>query len=316
MRRLAIVLVSLQFCVLSLLAADAPKQCSLCVGAVADVAAPPPSTIPLLLQLREADLATTNVDAFTPEQRSKLTVTIRYELATTDAMNDVESHTQKIIDWARQHGPFEAIGVAPETSDIAVAGYAIKRLAVTAQGLNVATRIVLPPGLDTSSPSLLSAGLDKLFDTGAFTYIDALLVSAADVAKTSAWIAQKDPSKKLWAIVEPQSPNTFFDLARALADGATRAYVAHATAEDETALANFNQAFIGDWAFDSTATTQVLDTKGNSIIMPVLTFVRGEDLRTIIVPKGDANAAFIASLPSDRFTRPRRVDVAGDRDIT
>ncbi|HJT18701.1 MAG TPA: hypothetical protein VJ853_14995, partial [Thermoanaerobaculia bacterium] len=305
MKRIAIVLISLQICVLSLFAADAPKQCSLCVGAVADISAPPATPIPLLLQLREADLATSGVDAFTPEQRSKLTVTIRYELATTDAMSDVESHTQKIIDWARLHGPFEAIGVVPQTSDIAVAGYAIKRLAVTAQGLNVATRIVLPPGLD----------LDKLFDTGAFTYIDALLVNAPDVAKTSAWIAQKDPSKKLWAIVDPQSPNTFFDLARALADGATRAYITQATAEDETALANFNQAFIGDWAFDSTATTQVLDAKGNSIIMPVLTFVRGEDLRTIIVPKGDASAAFIASLPSDRFTRPRRVDVAGDRDV-
>ncbi|HEY6844357.1 MAG TPA: hypothetical protein VI391_09330 [Thermoanaerobaculia bacterium] len=273
---------------------------------MADVAAPPSTPIPLLLQIGEADLATSGIDAFTPEQRSKLTVTIRYDVATTDAMTDVESHTQKIVEWARLHGPFEAIGVSPQTPDIAVAGYAIKRLAVMAQGLNIASRIVLPSGLD----------LDKLYDTGAMPYVDALLVNAPDVAKTTAWIAQKDPSKKLWAIVDPQSPNAFFDLARALADGATRAYITHATAEDESALANFNQAFVGDWAFDSTASTQVLDAKGNPIQMTVLTFVRGEDLRTILVPKGDANAAFIASLPSDRFTRPRRVDVAGDRDIT
>src|SRR5205085_4409609 len=111
-------------------------------------------------------------------------------------------------------------------------------------------------------------------------------------------------------------PNAFFDLARALADGATRAYTTRPAAEEAAALANFNSAFAGDWAFDSTASTQVLDAKGNRMDMPVLTFVRGEDLRTIIVPRGDANAATIASLPSDRFTRPRRVDSAGDREVT
>src|SRR5207244_2132238 len=133
----------------------------------------------------------------------------------------------------------------------------------------------------------------------------------------------------LYAIVQPQSPNSFFDLARALGDGASRAYlddsrVAQAllpvpaaqttvsvSQEDVPALANFNRAFIGDWAFDSTATTQVLDAKGNRIDMPVLTFVRGEDLRTIIVPRGDANAATIASLPRDRFTRRPRGDMPG-----
>jgi len=306
MRRLAIVLLSLQFCVLPLVAADAPRQCSLCTGAIADSSAPPPSPIPLVLQLRESDLETSGVDAFSPEQRKKLTVTIRYNLDTSDPMTEVEAHTKNVIDWAKLHGPFEAIGVAPQTSDAAVAAYAVKRLAVTAQGLEVATRIVLPPDVD----------LDKLYGAGALTYIDAILVNRADVAKTAAWLADKDPSKKIWAIVEPQSPNSFFDLARALGDGATRAYLDHATTDDDAAIANFNQAFIGDWAFDSTASTQVLDSKGNPIPMPVLTFVRGEDLRTILVPKGDATAAFIASMPGDRYTRPRRVDVAGDREIT
>ena len=50
--------------------------------------------------------------------------------------------------------------------------------------------------------------------------------------------------------------------------------------------------------------------------MPVLTFVRGEDLRTIVVPRGDAAAPAIVSLPTDRFTRPRRIDAIGDRDVT
>jgi len=309
MRKTAIIFLSLQILVLSVFAADKPKECTLCVGQVADVTAPPSTVIPLVLQIREADLATTPVDTLSPEQRAKLTLTISYAVdRDKDALLEVEAHTKSIVEWARLHGPFEAIGVAPEGVDTTIAGYAVKRLAVSAQGQNVASRIVLPP--------MSVDDLNKLYETGALTYVDALLVEAADVAKTAAWIVEKEPAKKLFAIVTPQSPNAFYDLARALADGATRAYAAHAVAEDVPALANFNQAFIGDWAFDSTASTQVLDAKGSRVDMPVLTFVRGEDLRTIIVPRGDSAAATIASLPSDRYIRPRRVDAAGDRQVT
>jgi hypothetical protein len=308
MRRLLIAAIVLQFCVLSLFAADAPKQCTLCVGATADVAAPPAAAIPLVLQVRESDLATIPIDTLSPEQRAKLTLTVSYTLETKDAMTEVESHTKNIVDWAKAHGPFEALGVAADIADPVVAAYAVKRLAVSAQGLNEASQIVLPP--------MSVDALTKLYDAGAMTYIDAILANAADVQKTAAWVAEKDPAKKIYALVDPQSPNTFYDLARTLADGAARAYLARPAGDDAPALANFNTAFIGDWAFDSTASTQVLDAKGNKAEMPVLTFVRGEDLRTILVPKGDATSAFITSLPSDRFIRPRRVDAAGDREIT
>jgi hypothetical protein len=309
MRKIAVILASLQISVLSLSAAETSKECTLCVGASADFAAPPAIVIPLVLQLREGDLATTPIDTLSPEQRRKLTLTVGYAVdRDKDPLLDVESHTKAIVEWARLHGPFEGLGVAPEVMDTSVAGYAVKRLAVSAQGLNVATRIVLP--------AMSVDDLNKLYETGALAYVDALIVDAPDVAKTAAWILEKEPSKKLLAVVSAQSPNTFYDLARALADGAARAYLVHATAEDVPALANFNQAFIGDWAFDSTSSTQVLDAKGNRVEMPVLTFVRGEDLRTVIVPRGDANAATIASLPSDRYIRPRRVDSAGDREVT
>jgi hypothetical protein len=309
MRKIAIFIVSLQVSVLSLFAADSPKECSLCVGATADLTAPPSAVIPLLLQINENDLATTQIDTLSPAQRAKVTVIVGYAVdRDKDPLLDVETHTKTIIEWARLHGPFEGIGVIPSGVDTAVAGYAIKRLAVTAQGLNVATKIVLPPNSIDD--------LNKLSETGALNYIDALIVNAPDVTKTNAWILEKEPSKKLYATVEPQSPNAFFDLARALADGATRAYTTRPAAEDVAALANFNSAFAGDWGFDSTSSTQVLDAKGNRVEMPVLTFVRGEDLRTIIVPRGDATAATIASLPSDRYTRPRRIDAAGDRQVT
>ena len=80
---------------------------------------------------------------------------------------------------------------------------------------------------------------------------------------TAAWVAEKDPAKKIWAIVPAQSPNVFFDLARALADGATRAYTsAPATAEMLASLASFDRALIGEYAFDATSRIDMLDAKG------------------------------------------------------
>ena len=158
MRKLAIAVISLQFCVLSLFAAEAPKECTLCVGATADVAALPPAVIPLVLQIRELDLPTTGIDALSAEQRSKLSLTVSYTVESSDPMTEVETHTKNIVDWARLHGPFEALGVAPQGVDTTVAGYAVKRLAVTAQGQNVATRIVLgPTNVDTYAPPRCAA---------------------------------------------------------------------------------------------------------------------------------------------------------------
>src|ERR1700730_2021184 len=135
MRKTAIILASLQFLVLSMFAAETPKECSLCVGATADLSTPPASVIPLVLQIREGDLATTSIDALSPAQRSKLTLTVAYTVdREKDPLLDVETHTKTIVEWARLHGPFEGLGVIPEGVDNTVAGYALKRLAVSAQG--------------------------------------------------------------------------------------------------------------------------------------------------------------------------------------
>jgi len=117
--------------------------------------------------------------------------------------------------------------------------------------------------------------------------------------------------------VIPTSANGFYDLAQALADGATRAYL-DAKQEPETfaALAAFDRALIGEYAYDATARIETLDAKGNKIDAPSLVFVRGEDLRTIVIPRGDAGAATITSLPGDFYVRPRRIDAAGERELS
>ncbi|HSY47556.1 MAG TPA: hypothetical protein VLC46_01970 [Thermoanaerobaculia bacterium] len=335
MKRIALLL-ALQVSVLSLAAAEPPKECALCAGAVSDLQVAPATPVPLLINLKQDDFAATGtiLDAMPPAVRAKMTFVVSYAVdPQKDPIAEVETHTQAIIDWARQHGPFDALGIVVDNVDPTVAGYAIKRLAVTAQGQNVASRIVfagvgtrgsgvgpVPPSSPaSSSDSRLPTpdSLNDLYQTGAQSYIDVLLVDASNVKSMVAWVAEKDPAKKIWAIVPPQSPNVFFDLARALADGAMRAYVsAPATADLLASLASFDRALIGEYAFDSTARIDMLDAKGNKIDEPAESFVRGEDLRTVIVPRGDATASTIASLPGDYYKGPRRYDASGDKEVT
>lgn len=305
MRKTGFILALLQFCVLAAFAAEPPKECTLCVGAVSDLAAPPSATIPLLVRVDGSQLssAASALLAMSPEQRRATTVIVRYAPGEGDPLLAVEQQTKSIVEWARLHGPFDALGVSLDSSDPALAAYAIKRIAVTAQGLDVAKRIVVDRG-----------ALPSLFDNGAQPYFDAVIVDANDVASTAAWLAERDPSKKIYAVVSAQSPNAMFDLAQALSNGATRAFAA--TPVDAASLASFNRSFVGDWAYDSTAKTATLDAKGNAAEMPVLTWVRGEDLRTILIPRGDAASASIVSLPAEQFTAPRRIDAAGEKNIT
>ncbi|HWS70637.1 MAG TPA: hypothetical protein VN605_00920, partial [Thermoanaerobaculia bacterium] len=313
MKKIAFLLLALQFSLLTAAhAAPAAKECAVCVGAVSDLTAAPVAPLPLLVRLRQDDLATTGaaIDALSPEQRRRLTVLVSYELSTEgDKLLDVEQRTKAIVEWARLHGPFEALGVRAGNADAATAGYAIKRLSVTAQGQNAASRIVV--AADATDP------LAKLYETGAQTYFAVVLTDAASVAATSKWLAENDPVKKITAVVAPHSPNPLFDLMQAIADGATRAYLdGPLDAKTLTALASADTALVGDYAYDATSKTTVLDAKGNAIEMPVLSFVRGEDLRTLLIPRGDATSAAIVSLSGDQYTKPRRIDAAGEREIT
>ena len=321
-------ILTLQVSVLSLSAAETPKECGLCAGAFSDLSIAPAAPVPLLVRLRQEDFtaAGTALDAMPLAVRARMTVIIGYAVAADkDPMADVETHTQAIVDWARLHGPFEGIGIAVDNVEPPVAGYAIKRLAVAAQGQNAASRIVFAgvgnrgsgAGETASAPVLTPESLAMLTETGAQAYVDVLLVDVARVKSTAAWVLEKDPSKKIWAIVPAQSPNVFFDLGRALADGTTRAYTtAPATADLFASVASFDRALAGDYAFDATARIEMLDGKGSKIDEPALAFVRGEDLRTIIIPRGDAATSTIVSLAGDDYKKPRRYDAAGDKDVT
>ena len=92
MKKVAFAAVALQISILSLFAASTPNECTLCVGAVADLQNAPPSPLPLLLQIREDDFATVgaSLDALTPEQRKKVAVLVEYTV-TNDSLDEIET---------------------------------------------------------------------------------------------------------------------------------------------------------------------------------------------------------------------------------
>jgi hypothetical protein len=289
MRKLGLALILLQFLTLPLFA---QAGCTLCVGAVGGDG----STVPSLALLSEEEYPT-----FVATGPRNVSVVIEYEASSLD---EIERKTAQIVEWARTRGPFDSLGVSVGGVDPALRAYAVKRLAVTAQGVEAASRIV----------AMADAGLGALFENGAGPYFDAVVADAGEVATALGTIAEHDPSKKIFAVVPVSSPNALYDLARALADGASRAYAT--TPASAASLAAFNKSITGDWAFDSTAKIAVLDAKGATVEMPVLAFVRGEDLRTVLIPRGDAGGASILSVDARRYTKPRRIDAAGERVIT
>ncbi|HYR29495.1 MAG TPA: hypothetical protein VEU30_13575, partial [Thermoanaerobaculia bacterium] len=190
MKNLALLFVLLQVLVLPASAADAPRECTLCVGITGSDGA----DVPVLARVTEDELA-----AFAPARPQSLTVVVSYSVDTTagDPLLNIEEHTKTILDWARTRGPFDGLGVTVSNATPEQTAYAIKRLAVSAQGLDVAKRIVVE-----RSDSVAEA----------MAYFDALLVPAADVEAATVWLAERDPSKKIYAVVDVTSPNALFDL--------------------------------------------------------------------------------------------------------
>src|SRR3954454_12643349 len=204
MKRLAFLFSVVPFLVLPVFAADAPaKECTLCVGAVSDLTTTPATAVPLLVRVPETGLATAGsaLDTLSPEQRRKTTVIVSYGIdKTADPLQDVESHTKTIVDWARTRGPFQSFGIALDSPNAEVAAYAIKRLAVTAQGLNVSDRIVIETPVGAQAPSPVTdrqARAPVAPQDGANAYYDEILVDASRVADTLRWVAENDPSKKI-----------------------------------------------------------------------------------------------------------------------
>src|SRR5260370_9222704 len=99
MKRIAF-LFALQVSVLSLAAAEPPKECALCAGAVSDLQVAPATPVPLLIRLRQDDFATagTALDAMPPAVRPKITIIAGYAFAhTPDPMAEDVKNTKATV---------------------------------------------------------------------------------------------------------------------------------------------------------------------------------------------------------------------------
>ena len=107
MKRIAFLL-ALQVFVLPLAAAEPPKECALCAGAVSDLQVASAAPVPLLVKLRQEDLAAagTALDAMPPAVRARISVLVTYAAESgKDPMAEVDAHTQAHAHSAKQHGP-------------------------------------------------------------------------------------------------------------------------------------------------------------------------------------------------------------------
>ena len=303
MKRVALVL-ALLLHASSLVAAD-PAACSLCIGAATNRLSPTATPVPQLIRVSEWELDEIPLSALSPEQRRQLVVAVSIDLEGDDPLTKADQRARSLVEWAQKNGPFGTLALDIRHDDLAVVAYAVKRVAVLAQGLDVTGRLALAP-----MPVERLAGL---FEHGAQAYFDAWIVPAGEVAAAAAWLAEHDPAKRILAVVTPGSPNPLYDAGRALADGAVLAFLEGDI--DPAAVLNVNRALAGDYAFDSTARTTMLDIRGNPDTTPSLAFVRGEDLRTLIIPAG-AQQPQILSLPAGQYAQPHVVDVTGERQIT
>jgi hypothetical protein len=304
MRKLCVALLLLQLASVSTIAREAQESCTPCVGLAGHDAQGVPA---LVILTREESRA------FEPADPRSAAVIIHYAIdPARDPLLEIERETKEILDWAAQRGPFDALGVSLMSEDPDLVSYAVRRLAVSAQGLGVASSIIID-----ASGNRDRLRLAALFERGTQAYFDALVVNGPDTAEAFLWMAERDPSKQLFAVVEPVSANLLYDLSSAISSGATRAYArVTPSASVIQALAQFNAALKGDWAFDATSDVLTLDATGSRIDMPVIAFVRGEDLKTLLVPGGDTAAPSILSVPADRLARPRLIGSRGEREIT
>ena len=169
MKRLAMV-IAFQMFALSASATEQTACPALCVGAVLTPPATSSTVAPLLVELSDSDLSAAGMALATlsAEQKKQTVVAIETTIEGADALTAAEERARTIVEWARLHGPFDAIALSVRHEDPAIVAFAIKRVAVTAQGLGVASRIAVRP--TERHP------LQSLFDQAATPYFDAVIV--------------------------------------------------------------------------------------------------------------------------------------------
>gem|GEM_PF-468937 len=308
--KLSLPLLALSLVLALPLRAEEPRVCSLCAGITSDRTTTPKATVPLLIRSSLADLETLlpYLSQLSSLQKAKamLAISIPQKLQTVD---EAETLISTLVERLGTNGGFDSVSLSFEDTTPEVAAYAMKRMSVSLQGRDLAQKI----GFEASSLDQLQ----KLYETGSQAYFDVLLVPSERLDETVRWINEKDPAKRVYAVVNPTSTNQLYDAAQALSRGAIRAYLDAANTDAEiNSVVAFDRELVGDFAFDPASRAAVLDANGTARTERALSFVRGEDLRTIFVTPGDAAKSTIIRVEDAGFVSPRRIDSDHDVRIT
>lgn len=260
-------------------------------------------SVPRLVRLdwsKRADYEANLLHTFKPADRKRVSILVSVP-EVTDAKS-VDQVVTEVLSWSSQYGPLEAIGIELPSASVDVLAYAIKSMSVQAQGRNIADR--------TIAVAVSVEQLKSVTDAGSASYVDTYLVEG-DRKAIIEWIVSNDPSKEIALTEEAMSANPLFDAASGFRAGASTVYLAHPDGPTIDALAAFNAQLTGDWAVDSTATPSFLDAAGAATTVANVVMVRGEDLRTIVIPEGNIDAARILSMGSADYEKPVLISATG-----
>ncbi|HVT43579.1 MAG TPA: hypothetical protein VMT00_04240 [Thermoanaerobaculia bacterium] len=262
------------------------------------------ANIPLLfgIDLTKPGESLDRVQSLSPDQRRRTTLLVTAALEDRESVDEVEQIIDRLITSVRGTSPLRALGLRLANASPSIEGYGIKRLAVKSQGLGVADRLLVAP------PAI--ASLAPLYQTGAQAYFDEILVASSLLEEAAAWLHEKDPAKRIAAIVGPREDGILYEGSAALAAGATIAFLT-TRAANGAAIERFNREMAGDHAVDTAAGVEILDRSGRALDQEAIVFVRGEDLRSVIVVPDERESWRIASLAGDDFLDPKRVSATG-----
>jgi hypothetical protein len=291
--------------------ASPAEDCSPCVGFVAGLTEDPPDDVPLLVTVAEGDPDFPRaIERLTPQQRARTVLVIDFALEPDESLDEIDQRLRGLAREIARGRALRAAGLRIPSDPSPQIAWSARRLAVILQSERAAEQSLV-------APASLEA-LDHLVEERATPYFDILLIAPpVSVEAALLWVIEHDPSKRIHAVVTPVSPNPLFDAAEILAGGAEVAYLS--TSGEETVLAaiHLDREFAGDWTADSTSRARMLTATGaEDREQRVVTFVRGEDLRTVVVPQGTAAPAAILAVPAIDFTAPRLLSAEGFSEVT
>lgn len=278
---------------------DPPRRCAMCAGAEIAIGTAPETVIPLLVRVPEERLTDARAWASSlPEAQLRATTVLVEINQPVETIEAAEALVTKIASELEATGRFDAAGIRLHEASGEIGAYLLRRLAVLLQGRQVASAIVVE--------ATTVDALARLASEGALPYFDLVLTTSGAVDGVREWIVTADPTKRLLVSVPPSGSNPLFDVATAFGPVVRHAYLRTDDASALVAIAALDAELSGDFARDPSSGAALADRSGARVDGEPVVLVRGEDLRTLVVPPGNNAETRILSLSDGGFVSTTR----------